>query len=197
MILADELLLLTLSPAEGRNMRNHPGIRAAVCGADLLDQWLIGGPLPGNLRRHVSKHNFGSLEPALGRLAAAGRISTSAPGRVRGIFGARYDTLHDVGAAAAIRGRLQACLAGSVRPSARDAALAVMVYEGRLWNLAELEARSTEDLIIFGRRQPAATPLKACAQALAEGRLPVDHDPPGALTEIAKAVDWVYRHSSD
>jgi hypothetical protein len=197
MMLADELLLLTLSPAEGRNMRNHPGIRAAVCGADLLDQWLIGGPLPGNVRRHISKHNFGSLEPALGRLAAAGRISTSAPMRVRGILGARYDTLHDVGTAAAIRGRLQAALAGPVLPAARDAALAVVVYQGRLWNLAALEARSTEDVTIFGRRQPAATPLKACAQALAEGRLPVDHAPPGPLTEIAKAIDWVYRHSSD
>jgi hypothetical protein len=197
MMLADELLLLTLSPAEGRNMRNHPGIRAAVCGADLLDQWLIGGPLPGNLRRHISKHNYGSLEPALGRLAAAGRISTSAPGRVRGILGARYDTLRDVGSAAAIRRRLQASLAGPALPSARDAALAVVDYEGRLWNLAALEARSTEDVIIFGRRQPAATPLKAGAQALAEGRPLADHPQPGALTEIAKAMDWVYRHSGD
>jgi hypothetical protein len=185
MMLADELLLLTLSPAEGRNMRNHPGIRAAVCGADLLDQWLIGGPLPGNLRR------------VLGRLAAAGRISTSAPGRVRGILGARYDTLHDVGTAAAIRRRLQASLAGQVQLMDLDAALAVVVYQGRLWNLAGLEARSTEDVTIFGRRQPAATPLKACAQALAEGRLPVDHPQPGALIEIAKAIDWVSRHSSD
>ena len=191
MMLADELLLLTLSPAEGRNMRNHRGIRAAVCGADLLDQWLIGGPLPGNVRRHIDKNNYGTLEPVLGRLAAAGRISTSAPQR-----GARYDTLHDVGTAAAIRGRLQAALAGSVLPSARDAALAVVVYEGRLWNHAALEARSTpEDVIIFGRRQPAATPLKACAQALAEGRPLVDHAQPDALTEIAKAMDWVYRRS--
>jgi hypothetical protein len=196
-MLADELLLLTLSFSEGRNMRNHPGIRAAVCGADLLDQWLIGEPLPGNLRRHISKHNYGSLEPALGRLAAAGRISTSAHGRVRGMLGARFDTLHDVGTAAAIRGRLQSSLAGPVRPSARDAALAVVVYEGRLWNLAQLEARSTEDVIILGRRRPAATPLKACAQALAEGRLPVDHALPGTLAEIAKAIDWVYRHSGD
>jgi hypothetical protein len=197
MMLADELLLLTLSSAEGRNMRNHSGIRAAVCGADLLDHWLIGGPLPGDLRRYISKYNFASLEPALGRLAAAGRISTSAPKKVRGILGARYDTLHDVGTAAAIRGRLQAALSGPVLPSARDAALAVVVYEGRLWNLAALEARSTEDVIIFGRRRPAATPLKACAQALAEGRLLADHAPPSALTEIAKAIDWVYRHSSD
>jgi hypothetical protein len=176
-------------------MRNHPGIRAAVCGADLLDQWLIGEPLPGNLRRHISKHNFGSLEPALGRLAAAGRISTGGDGRVMARLGARYDTLRDVGTAAAIRGRLQASLAGRVRPSARDAALAVVVYEGRLWNWAGLEARSTEDVIIFGRRQPAATPLKACAQALADGRLLMDHALPGALAEIAKAIDWVYRHS--
>jgi hypothetical protein len=196
-MLADELLLLTLSPAEGRNMRNHSGIRAAVCGADLLDQWLIGGPLPGNLRRHISKHNYDSLEPALGRLAAAGRISTSTHGRVTAMLRARYDTLRDVGAAAAIRGRLQASLAGPALPSARDAALAVVVYEGRLWNWVELEARSTEDVIIFGRRRPAATPLKACAQALAEGRLLVDHASPGALTEIAKAIDWVYRHSGD
>jgi hypothetical protein len=197
MMLSDELLLLTLSPSEGRNMRNHSGIRAAVCGADLLDQWLISEPLPGNLRRHISKHNFGSLEPALGRLAAAGRISTSGHGRVTAMLGARWDTLHDVGTAAAIRGRLQASLAGPVLPSARDAALAVVVYEGRLWNWAELEAPSTEDVIILGRRQPAATPLKACAQALAEGRLLVDHALPGALNEIAKAIDWVYRHSGD
>jgi len=196
-MLADELLLLTLSSAEGRNMRSHPGIRAAVCGADLLDQWLISAPLPGNLRRHISKHNFGSLEPALGRLAAAGQISTSGHGRATAMLGARWDTLHDAGAAAAIRGRLQASLAGPVLPSVRDAALAVVVYEGRLWNWAELEARSTEDVIILGRRQPAATPLKACAQALAEGRLLVDHAAPGTLTEIAKAIDWVYRHSGD
>jgi hypothetical protein len=196
-MLADELLLLTLSPSEGRNMRSHPGVRAAVCGADLLDQWLIGEPLPGNLRRHISKHDFGSLEPALGRLAAAGRISTGGHGRVTAMLGARWDTLHDVGTAASIRGRLQASLAGPVLPSARDAALAVVVYEGRLWNWAELEARSTEDVIILGRRQPASTPLKACAQALAEGRLLVNHALPGALTEIAKAIDWVYRHSGD
>jgi len=196
-MLADELLLLTLSSSEGRNMRNHPGIRAAVCGADILDQWLIREPLPGNLRRHISKHNYDSLEPALGRLAAAGRISTSGHGKVRAMLGARWDTLHDVGAAAAIRGRLQASLAGPVLPSARDAALAVVVYEGRLWNWAELEARSFEDVTILGRRQPAATPLKARAQALAEGKFLVDHALPGALAEIAKAIDWVYRHGGD
>jgi len=55
----EELLLLTLSPQQPRNMRAHPGLRAAVCGANVFDLWLAGAPVPADLRRYIRKHNYG------------------------------------------------------------------------------------------------------------------------------------------
>jgi len=111
--------------------------------------------------------------------------------------GARAEVLVDVEGAVAIRDRLRASLAGPGAPSPQDAALAVLIYCGRLWNWAALEAHSTEDIRIMGKRQPAATPLKRRAQALAEGRLRLDQDTVGALAGIAKAIDHEYVNDGD
>jgi hypothetical protein len=197
MLLADELLLLTLSPAEARNTRAHQGIRAAVCGADLLDPWLAGAVLTGDLRRHMRKHSFGALEPALGRLTAAGRIAAAPQPRALAILGARAEILLDAEHGATIRDRLRASLAGPGSPPARDAALAVLLYTGRLWNWSGLEEYSIEEVRVFGRRQLAATPLKQQAQALAEGKLLTASDTTGVLAGIAKAIDHEYIHNAD
>jgi hypothetical protein len=197
MILADELLLLTLSPSEPRNTGAHDGIRAAVCGADVLDLWLAGAPLPGNVRRHIRSYNFRALDPALARLAVGGQIASRPARGLGAALGAQVETLVNVNAAAAIRARLQASLAGSQAPPVRDAALAVLLYQARLWNWAGLEAYSLEDVRVFGRRRPAATPLKRHAQALAEGKAVLPQDPAGFLVQIGKAIDHEYVHYSD
>lgn len=197
MLLADELLLLTLSPAEARNTRVHDGIRAAVCGAEVFDLWFAGAPWPGDLKWHIRKNNFGALEPALNRLAAAGHIDTRRLRGIPGVLGGQAETLLDTAQGSAIRDRLRVSLAGPGLPSARDAALAVLLYAGRLWNWSGLEAYSVESVLIFGRRQPATTPLKRQAQALAEGRLAGQSDTVGALAAMAKAVDYEYTHYSD
>ncbi len=130
--LGEELLIVSLSPHEGRNTRAHPGIRAALCAARVLDSWVAGAGLPPQkeLRKHVRKHNFGTLEPALAALVTAGRVTTS--GRMP-----RYDWLADPASAAAIRDRLTGSL--SNHPSAltrHDAALAVLLDCGLLWGWA-------------------------------------------------------------
>ena len=68
--LAEELLLVVLSPAEGRNPRRHDGIRAAVLKATMIDEWLAGASLGDAkaIRRRIRKENFDALEPALARL---------------------------------------------------------------------------------------------------------------------------------
>jgi hypothetical protein len=192
MKLADELVLVTLSPVEPRNTRNHQGIRAAVCGADVLETWFAGGPLPGDLRRHIRKYNHQSLEPVLMRLTAAGQITTR-PGRgLWGMMGARYETLVDVQTGAAIRGRLQACLAAASVPSPRDAALAVLIIQARLWDWAELE--SIEGHRRFGG-PPTGAPLWSHGAALAEGRQRLPQDTAGVLNLMAKEIDREYRIS--
>ena len=40
--LGGELLIVSLSPDEGRNTRAHPGIRAALSAALVLDSWVAG-----------------------------------------------------------------------------------------------------------------------------------------------------------
>ena len=200
MTLAEELLLLTLSPQQPRNTRAHPGLRAAVCGANLFDLWLAGAPVPADLRRYIRKHNHGSLEPALAPLAAARRIVTAAPqgaGALLGLAGARAETLADVTAGTAIRGRLRAALAEAAVPPPRDAALAVLLYAGRLWNWSGLEERSTEDVRVLGRRQRAVTLLKRQAEALADGSLVPDHAEPAVLVAMAGAIDHEYVHYGD
>jgi hypothetical protein len=198
MTLADELLLLTLDPAAGLNMRAHDGIRAAVCGANVLDHWFAGGPVPGDLKRFIADNHFESLEPVLRRLAATGQIQTRAGKGVLGsMFGAQNEILLNVEAGTAIRRRLQAALSGPGLPSAWDAGLAVLLYEGRLWNPAQLEPYTLEEVRVFGRRQPARTPLKRRAEALANGQVRIPQDPAGVLPALAKAVDWVYIHYSD
>jgi hypothetical protein len=198
--LAEELLLLTLSPQQPRNTRAHQGIRAAVCGANVLDLWLAGAHVPADLRRHIRGHSHGCLEPALAPLTGSGRIVTAAPRRggvPLGHVGARAETLADVTAGTAIRGRLRAALAEAAVPPPRDAALAVLLYAGRLWNWSGLEERSTEDVRVLGRRQRAVTPLKRQAEALAGGSLAPDHLDPAVLVAVAEAIDDEYVRYGD
>ncbi len=194
MRIADELVLVTLSPVEPRNTRNHQGIRAAICGADVLETWFTGGPLPVDLRRHIRKYNHESLEPVLMRLTATGQIATRSGRGLWGAMGARYDTLVDVPAGQAIRARLQASLASPGIPSARDAALAVLIIQARLWDWAELE--SIESHRRFGPTPTAAqAPLWAHGAALAEGRQVIEGDTAGVLNLMAKEIDREYRYS--
>jgi hypothetical protein len=139
MKLADELLLVSLSPSEPRDTRDHGRMRYAVCGADVLESWFEGGSAPGDLRRHFRKYSHQSLEPVLVRLSAAGQIATGSERGLLGRMGDRYETLTDIEAGAAIWGRLQASLADPGVPPSRDAALAVLIIQAKLWTWAGLE----------------------------------------------------------
>jgi hypothetical protein len=184
--LADELLLVSLSPSEPRNTRVHGGIRYAVCGADVLESWFEGGPLPGDLRRHIRKHSHQSLEPVLMRLAAAGQIATRSGRGLLGMLGARSETLTDVPAGAAIRSRLQAALADPGVPPARDAALAVLIIQAKLWNWAELETMKYYSH--FRRPRPEDNPLWEHGAALAVGSQVLAQDTAGVLHAMARAI---------
>jgi hypothetical protein len=203
--LPEELLLLTLDPSQPRNTRRHDGIRASLCAAGVLDGWLDGSPLPPEkeLRRHIRKCNFGTLEPALEGLVASGRVTTSGGSRRRlwwalpflmvSGYGVRRETLVDVAAGVAVRARLAAALAAPQAPARRDAALAVLLYSGRLWNWSGLEEPSTEEVRLLGRRREASGPLKARAAELASGALVPSDAAPDDLPAVARVIDHEYR----
>jgi hypothetical protein len=195
MKLADELLLVTLSPSEPRDTRGHGGLRYAVCAADVLESWFDGGPLPGDLRRHLRTYSRHALEPVLTRLAAAGQIVTR-PGRgvgLRlglGLLGitapAPDETLTDVAAGAAIRSRLRASLADPGVPSPRDAALAVLLIQAKLWIWADLETMKYYSH--FRKPRPEDNPIWSHAAALSTGSQVLAQDTAGVLHAMAKAI---------
>jgi hypothetical protein len=199
--LADDLLLVVLSPAEGRNTRRHDGIRAAVLGAAMIEEWLAGASLgdPKAIRKRVRKQNYNALEPALARLYDSGQIVSNRPppekrSAVRtallptGSLAIHGDTLVDVRAGEAVRGRLRTALADESPPDPRDAGLAVLLYTGRLWNWSGLEPPQTEEIRVFGKRKEPHGPLKARAAELAAAK--------DTIAAIGRAVDHEYRNYS-
>jgi hypothetical protein len=155
--LGEELLIVSLSPYEGRNTRAHPGIRAALCAAPVLDSWVAGTALPPQkeLRKYVRKYNHETLEPALAALVTAGRVKTT--GRMP-----KHDWLTDPDSAAAIRDRLTASLWGHPTALTRhDAALAVLLDSGRLWSWAFDPPAPRRVTITLTRGKPSAMRLRA------------------------------------
>ncbi len=186
--LGEELLIVSLSPHEGRNTRAHPGIRAALCAALVLDSWVAGAALPPQkeLRKYVRKHNCETLEPALAALVTAGRVTTS--GRMP-----RHDWLADPASAAAIRDRLTASLSG--HPSAltrHDAALAVLLDSGRLWSWAFDPPAPSQVTITLSLGRPS--PLRERAGLLGSGTVV----PAGvAASDLASVARVLYREIRD
>jgi hypothetical protein len=188
--LGEELLIVSLSPLEGRNTRAHLGIRAALCAARVLDRWVAGAELPpeNELRKYVRKHNYETLEPALVALAAAGKVTTSG-------WMPRYDWLVDTASAAAIRDRLAASLSGSSLPARHDAALAVLLDSGRLWGWAFAPVRPRRLTTVLSR--PAPSPLQQRARMLSAGTVVPSGIAATDLPSIARILHREIRNHSD
>ncbi len=199
--LPDELLLVVLTPDEGRNTRRHDGIRAAVLGATMIEEWLAGASLGDAkaIRKRIRKQNYSSLEPALARLYDSGQIASNRPPPGQrsvlrtallptGSLAIHGDTLVDVKAGEAVRARLRTALADGFSPDPRDAGLAVLLYTGRLWNWSGLEPPQTEEIRVFGKRKEPHGPLKARAAELAAAN--------DTVAAIGRAVDHEYRNYS-
>ncbi|HEY0938013.1 MAG TPA: GPP34 family phosphoprotein [Trebonia sp.] len=177
--LGEELLVVSLHPGEGRNTRAHPGIRAALCAAPVLDGWVAGMALPPEkeLRKHVRKNSFGTLEPALAPLVAAGRVTTT--GRMT-----KYDWLADPAWGAAVRERLTASLSGPSAPARHDAALTVLLYSGSLWDWA-FDPPQGPGLHLV---RPRPSPLRDRAAMLASGAVIPDGAAAADLSSVARVL---------
>jgi hypothetical protein len=206
--LGEELLLVALSPVEGRNTRLHDGIRAALCAAAVLDHWVAGSALPPekDLRKYVRKHNFATLEPALASLASSGRVATSVGNQPpstgpAGLLGAaslraRYDWLADQASGAAVRARLTGSLSGPSVPARHDAALAVLLYSARLWDWAGLDPPGPKSRLT-GRSLTGPGPLATRAGMLAAGTVIPDGAAATDLPSVARIIDREVRDYSD
>jgi hypothetical protein len=181
--LGEEFLLVSLSPDEGRNMRDDQGIGAAHCVAQVLDRWIAGEPLPGpkDLQKHVRKHRNATLEPALDALVAAGRVRATGPR----IWSFRQHWLTDVAAAAAIRERLSASLASPATPGLHDACLTVLIHASQLWSWTGIEPIAGRTRLL---KPPEPGPLAARARALESGDLVPDGASTTSLPSIARVI---------
>lgn len=185
--LGEELLVVSLSPDVGRNTRAHHGVRAALCSAAILDGWVAGAALPPEkeLRKYVSKHNHGTLEPALASLATSGRVKTE--GR-----SFRYDWLADTAARAATRERLIAALSGQSAPGRRDCALAVLLYSGALWLWA---FDDSPPKVTFRASPVPLRPLWERAGMLASGAVVPDGAAATDLPSVARVIQREVRNA--
>lgn len=83
-------------------------------------------------------------------------------------------------------------------PPARDAALAVLICQARLWDWAELELASLQDMRTLRRRHTAAeTPIWSHTGALTQGTSGSHMDTTAVLHAMAKAIDYEYVRSTD
>jgi Golgi phosphoprotein 3 (GPP34) len=130
--LGEELIVASLSPDEGRYLEGHVGIRAAFAASAILDPWAAGAPLPPakDIRKFLRKHYYNTLEQALASFVSSGRIT------VTHHRACTYHWLADPASRAGVRDRLVAALSGPTAPARHDAALAVLLYTGRLWGWA-------------------------------------------------------------
>ncbi len=189
--LSEELLLVSLSPDEGRNLIGHEGIRPALCTAAVLDGWAAGAPLPPlkELRKHVRKHSFESLDPALARFAASG--STTRTRRLA----SQFEWLTDAVSRTAVRDRLAASLSGSSVPARHDAALAVLLYCGSLWDWAFDVPSEKPQRSRLTRIWPG--PLAARAEMLASGKAVPNGAAATDLPTIARVLRREVRDHGD
>jgi hypothetical protein len=185
--LGEELIVMSLSPDEGRYLDGHVGIRGAFAMAAILDSWAAGAPLPPqkDVRKYLRKHYYNTIEQALASFVVAGRATATRRWAVT------YHQLTDPAARAGVRGRLTAALSGPMVPGRRDAALAILLYTGRLWGWAF----DLEQPRLFRKAPP--DPLADRAAMLAAGEAVPDGTDAGDLSRIARQLHREIRDHGD
>src|SRR5271155_303686 len=110
--LGEELLVISLSPEEGRYLEGHVGVRGALGAAAILDPWATGAPLPPpkEIRKYLRKQYYGTIEQALAWLETSGRVTAT---RQRAVT---YHQLTDPASRAGVRDRLTATLSAPAMP---------------------------------------------------------------------------------